>query len=116
MRKRLRTVGSIVYLVLLFAVLTLVTVEVTERGSDRDLLLWLLALLALLGRASGMAHFVERGSAPGVAPFQNLRLLASTRTRLERHGFRVLTHRRVPPNDGGISYGQAAVAAARLVA
>jgi hydrogenase maturation protein HypF len=48
--------------------------------------------------------------------FQNLRLLASTRERLERTGFRVLTHRLVPPNDGGISYGQAAVAAARLAA
>jgi hydrogenase maturation protein HypF len=47
--------------------------------------------------------------------YQNLRLLASTRARLEAHGFRVLTHRRVPPNDGGISYGQAAVAAARLL-
>ena len=46
--------------------------------------------------------------------FQNLRLLASTRRRLEEHGFRVLTHRLVPPNDGGISYGQAAVSAARL--
>jgi hydrogenase maturation protein HypF len=46
--------------------------------------------------------------------FQNLRLLGSTRARLDRLGFRVLTHRRVPPNDGGISYGQAAVAAARL--
>jgi hydrogenase maturation protein HypF len=43
--------------------------------------------------------------------FQNLRLLASTRARLEREGFRVLTHRLVPPNDGGVSYGQAAVAA-----
>jgi hydrogenase maturation protein HypF len=43
--------------------------------------------------------------------FQNLRLLDSTRARLEREGFRVLTHRLVPPNDGGISYGQAAVAA-----
>ncbi|HEU5278060.1 MAG TPA: carbamoyltransferase HypF [Gaiellaceae bacterium] len=46
--------------------------------------------------------------------FQNLRLLDSTRRRLEEAGFRVLTHRLVPPNDGGISYGQVAVAAARL--
>ena len=46
--------------------------------------------------------------------FQNLRLLASTRTRLEELGLRVLTHRRVPPNDGGISFGQAAVAASRI--
>jgi hydrogenase maturation protein HypF len=46
--------------------------------------------------------------------FQNLRLLGSTRARLEERDFRVLAHHRVPPNDGGISYGQAAVAAARL--
>jgi hydrogenase maturation protein HypF len=45
--------------------------------------------------------------------FQNLRLLESTRTRLANLGFRVLTHHRVPPNDGGISYGQAAIAARR---
>ncbi len=46
--------------------------------------------------------------------FQNLRLLASTRRRLEGLGFRVLAHGLVPPNDAGISYGQAAVAAATL--
>ena len=46
--------------------------------------------------------------------FQNLRLLESTRRRLEALGFRVLSHRLVPPNDGGISYGQAAIAARRI--
>jgi hydrogenase maturation protein HypF len=45
--------------------------------------------------------------------FQNLRLLRSTTARLERRGFHVLSHRLVPPNDAGISYGQAAVAARR---
>jgi hydrogenase maturation protein HypF len=45
---------------------------------------------------------------------QNVRLLASLRARLEQEGLRVLSHVLVPPNDGGVSYGQAAVAAARL--
>jgi hydrogenase maturation protein HypF len=45
---------------------------------------------------------------------QNLRLLDSLRSRLEGAGFRVLTHASVPPNDAGVSYGQASVAAARL--
>jgi len=45
--------------------------------------------------------------------FQNQRLLASVGAGLLARGFRVLAHRRVPANDGGISYGQAAVAAAR---
>jgi hydrogenase maturation protein HypF len=43
--------------------------------------------------------------------FQNLRLLASVRRRLEELGFRVLAHRLLPPNDACISFGQAAIAA-----
>ena len=45
--------------------------------------------------------------------FQNLLLLDRTATLLEADGFRVLVHGQVPPNDGGISLGQVAVAAAR---
>ena len=45
--------------------------------------------------------------------FQNLLLLGQVVDVLEEAGFRVLTHARVPPNDGGISLGQAVVAAAR---
>ena len=45
--------------------------------------------------------------------FQNLLLLDRTVSRLEAGGFRVLTHSQVPCNDGGISFGQAVVAAAR---
>jgi len=45
--------------------------------------------------------------------FQNRLLLTRTRDALEALGHRVLVPERLPPNDGGISYGQAAVAAAR---
>lgn len=46
--------------------------------------------------------------------FQNARLLVSLRARLESRGLRVLIPRRLSPNDGAISYGQAAVAATLL--
>jgi hydrogenase maturation protein HypF len=45
--------------------------------------------------------------------FQNRRLLADAAAALRRAGLRVLLPERLPPNDGGIAYGQAAVAAAR---
>ena len=48
--------------------------------------------------------------------FLNRRLTRSVQARLSGAGFRVLRHCRVPPNDGGLSLGQLAVAAARLAA
>ncbi|MFO7714753.1 carbamoyltransferase HypF [Desulfosarcina sp.] len=46
--------------------------------------------------------------------FQNHRLLAGLTAALEKSGFDLLTHRLVPANDGGLSLGQAVVAAARF--
>jgi hydrogenase maturation protein HypF len=46
--------------------------------------------------------------------FQNQWLAGEMVRRLTRDGFQVHTNHLVPANDGGISYGQAAVAAARL--
>jgi hydrogenase maturation factor HypF (carbamoyltransferase family) len=43
-----------------------------------------------------------------------VRLLVSMRERLEHKGLRVLQPERLSPNDGAISYGQVAVAAALL--
>jgi hydrogenase maturation protein HypF len=45
--------------------------------------------------------------------FQNRLLLERTSALLTALGLRVLVPERLPPNDGGIAFGQAAVAAAR---
>jgi Hydrogenase maturation factor len=58
-------------------------------------------------QASGLLHW-EGGS------FQNARLLSGIRRRLEARGLRVLVPRQLGPNDGAISFGQAAVAASLL--
>jgi hydrogenase maturation protein HypF len=66
--------------------------------------------------AGAIVAVAERSGEPVVALtggcFQNRLLTLRTREALERGGFEVLVHRRVPPNDGGISLGQVMVAAA----
>jgi hydrogenase maturation protein HypF len=46
--------------------------------------------------------------------FVNRRLLERAAAALRRTGLRVLVPERLPPGDGGIAFGQAAVAAATL--
>jgi hydrogenase maturation protein HypF len=47
--------------------------------------------------------------------FQNKILFEEIIGRLSAHGFRVLTHARTPPNDGGLALGQAVIGAAYLM-
>ena len=55
-----------------------------------------------------------RTVALGGGSFQNARLLTGIRAALEERGIRVLVPRELGPNDGAVSFGQAAVAAALL--
>jgi hydrogenase maturation protein HypF len=65
--------------------------------------------------AAGAAHATGvRTVALGGGCFQNARLLVSVRERLAGKGLEVLVPQRLSPNDGAISYGQAAVAVAQL--
>ncbi len=47
--------------------------------------------------------------------FQNKTLLEAVKNNLEKQGFCVLTHHNIPANDGGLSLGQAIVAAAKIM-
>ena len=70
------------------------------------------AAAQLAARAAGEAGLDV--VALGGGCFQNARLLSSLKRRLRRRGLQVLVPRRLSPNDGAVSYGQAAVAAAQL--
>lgn len=69
-------------------------------------------LVSLAINARKEAGISQVGLSGGV--FQNFTLFNYLNERLRGEGFHVLTHSKVPPNDGGISLGQIAVANAKL--
>jgi hydrogenase maturation protein HypF len=99
---------------------TLVEAIVRDRDAGLDTALLAAGFHEALGRASAdLAARVadERGVDAVVLTggvFQNVRLTDVVVAALEERGLSVLTHAEVPPNDGGISIGQAAIAAAHL--
>ncbi|MDQ4130627.1 MAG: carbamoyltransferase HypF, partial [Actinomycetota bacterium] len=83
-----------------------VPVEVIAAGFHAGLAEGAATLAGELCREHGLGTVALSG---GV--FQNVRLTDVLATRLRAAGLRVLTHEHVPANDGGISVGQAAIAA-----
>ena len=62
---------------------------------------------------TGLEHGLNTVALSG-GVFQNRLLLTRTLDWLTELGFEAYTNQRVPPNDGGLALGQAAIAAARL--
>ncbi|MDP3090497.1 MAG: carbamoyltransferase HypF [Nitrospira sp.] len=81
-------------------------------SSERIAYRFHLALADLIGQIAEHAALPRVVLTGGC--FQNVLLLRLARRRLERAGFTIYTHRLVPPNDGGLSLGQAVVAAAHF--
>jgi hydrogenase maturation protein HypF len=80
--------------------------EEIARAFQRGIAMGLCEAAKAVGRAQGLDTVVLSG---GV--FQNELLLEDLKPELESAGFELWTNQSVPPNDGGISLGQAALAA-----
>lgn len=84
------------------------------KGEDPDYLAWLFhrrladQIIAAV-RAISAESGIETAALSGGC-FQNRLLLEFVQTGLEQAGIKVLIHRLVPPNDGGIALGQAVAA------
>ncbi len=96
----------------------LIAKAVAERDAGTPVALVSAGFHAGLGQAAATAA-AELARAEGLdtvalsgGVFQNARLTEIVDGQLRAQGLTVLVHQRVPPNDGGISIGQAAIAAA----
>ncbi len=82
--------------------------SVVSRRFHNGLVEGFVQLAGLLRRKTALNRVCLSGGT-----FQNLRLLKSLSSRLQTAGFEVFTHSEVPAGDGGLSLGQALVAACR---
>jgi len=73
-----------------------------------------LAEMFVVSAISAREHHEIRSVGLSGGVFQNRYFLTHLSRRLEEEGFVVLTHSKVPTNDGGLALGQVAVAAAQL--
>jgi hydrogenase maturation protein HypF len=94
--------------------LVLAILEDSRRGLDAGIIAArfhnsLIGAIVAVARAIGEDRVALTGGC-----FQNRLLSEGAAGQLRDAGFEVLLHHQVPPNDGGISLGQVAVAAARL--
>jgi hydrogenase maturation protein HypF len=87
------------------------TPAVIARGFHSTLVELIATVCGRLRRATDIEKVVLSG---GV--FLNALLTAEVQARLAGEGFAVYRHRLVPPNDGGLSLGQLAVAASTISA
>jgi hydrogenase maturation protein HypF len=88
------------------------------KGTSQTQLAWtfhasLAALIAAGARKCREKCGIEICALSG-GVFQNTLLMELVVKQLEKDGFNILHHRLVPPNDGGIALGQAAVAMYQL--
>ncbi len=86
-----------------------VPVEVIAARFHNGVARLILELARAIREETGLGQVALSG---GV--FQNVTLLERSVALLRDDGFQVLTHRQVPPNDGGLALGQAVVAAHRM--
>ena len=90
----------------------------SARKSILELLAWHFhtALAALIAAGAERCRELTRIETCALSGgvFQNTLLLKLVADELEKNGFNILHHHLVPPNDGGLALGQAAVAMYQL--